>query len=236
MSSIAVHTVDEPEMDIMDEADMFLDSDRSSLEYITTTDYEDFASSSIGGLAIGQFDGAMTDEEMDDDDPPEEEKGESGTNLNTHGSASSVISEGIIQMAVEVAMEETYEKCSGGGDHSNCWPQECIMGAPGPSTAPRDVLLSQSASTYNEDLRKALNLSKKHMDRASIEKEEMERAFKMSLLDSSKPKTEEEQIELAIKTSLRDIFTKEPPDQAAASEGQTAPELKTWTPKSDMDA
>ena len=68
MSSIAVDTVDEPEMDIMDEADMFVDSDGSSLEYIATTDYEDFASSSIGGLAIGQFDGAMTDEEMDDDE------------------------------------------------------------------------------------------------------------------------------------------------------------------------
>ena len=80
------------------------------------------------------------------------------------------------------------------------------MGAPGPSTAPRDVLLSQSASTYNEDLRKALNLSKKHMDGASIEKEEMERAFKMSLLDSSKPKTEEEQIEIAIKASLKDFI------------------------------
>ena len=79
------------------------------------------------------------------------------------------------------------------------------MGAPGPSTAPRDVLLSQSASTYNEDLRKALNLSKKHMDGASIEKEEMERAFKMSLLDSSKPKTEEERIEIAIKASLKHI-------------------------------
>ena len=123
VSSIAVDTVDEPEMDIMDEADMFVDSDRSSLEYIATTDYKDFASSSIGGLAIDQFDGAL----MDDSDPQDEEKGEPEETPSPHGSDTSVSPEDIIHMAVEVATEKMYEKRSRSGNHSECWPQECFV-------------------------------------------------------------------------------------------------------------
>ena len=48
---------------IIDEADMFVDSDGSDLEYVPA--YEDFGSCSIGTLA--QYDGAMTTDDTDDD-------------------------------------------------------------------------------------------------------------------------------------------------------------------------
>ena len=63
----------------MDEADMFLDTEGSTLEYVAGTEYDDFASSSIGVFIIGQYDGVMTDSDIDtdsDDPPEEEEKGE----------------------------------------------------------------------------------------------------------------------------------------------------------------
>ena len=47
----------------MGEADMFVDSDGSDLEYVPS--YDDFASSSIGTLA--QYDGAMTENETDNE-------------------------------------------------------------------------------------------------------------------------------------------------------------------------
>ena len=47
----------------MGEADMFVDSDGSDLEYVPS--YEDFASSSIGTLA--QYDGAVTANETDNE-------------------------------------------------------------------------------------------------------------------------------------------------------------------------
>ena len=55
----------------MGEADMFVDSEGSELEYVPS--YEDFASCSIGALA--QYDGAMTTNETDGDSDSDD-KGE----------------------------------------------------------------------------------------------------------------------------------------------------------------
>ena len=102
VSSIALEidgleVADEPELAIMDEADMYTaDSDGSDLEYVAgdyagEVDYADFAdhfaSSSIGALPttdmgkddelpLTQLDGALTDGEMVDSDSENEEKGE----------------------------------------------------------------------------------------------------------------------------------------------------------------
>ena len=50
----------------MDEADMFVDSDGSSLEYVP--EYEDYGSCSIGTYTMDQFDGAVTDDDSSSDD------------------------------------------------------------------------------------------------------------------------------------------------------------------------
>merc|ERR1711923_406448 len=61
--SAAISAITAEGATIIGEADMFVDSEGSELEYVPA--YEDFASSSIGTLA--QFDGAMTADETDDD-------------------------------------------------------------------------------------------------------------------------------------------------------------------------
>ena len=55
VSSITVDTIGSTGDDIMDEADMFLDTEGSTLEYVAGADYDDFASSSIGVVIIDQY-------------------------------------------------------------------------------------------------------------------------------------------------------------------------------------
>ena len=92
----------------MSEADMFVDSDGSELEYVPA--YEDFASCSIGTLA--QYDGTMTaddtDDESDSDNGGEPEK-------RPEESYSSTDSDDVLDIVVEVDIDDTtrHEKCSG---------------------------------------------------------------------------------------------------------------------------
>ena len=66
-------------------------------------------------------------------------------------------------MVVEAATEDThmFTECSGIGEHANCWPSECIKAEPPRQLAPRDAILKQGATNYDEDLRQALKLSVK---------------------------------------------------------------------------
>ena len=117
----------------MDEADMFVDSDGSSLVYVP--EYEDYGSCRIGTYTMDQFDGAMTGDDTDDDsssdDGGEPEK-------TPEASYSSTDSDDILDMVVEAATEDIHEfrACSGSGEHSNCWPLECIMTEPTHQAAP----------------------------------------------------------------------------------------------------
>ena len=132
-------------------------------------------------------------------------------------------------MDTETEVENIYTKCSGHGIHSKCWPEECIQVPPEPSpdnknatkgewslvkgkkrpapaTSPKDVILKQITSTYEEDLLEAMDLSKRCMDGVKDEEADLEQAVERSLRESTKKVTEDEQIKLAIKASLEDII------------------------------
>ena len=195
---------------------MFLDAEGSTLEYVAGTDYDDFASSSIGVFIIN--DGAMTDSntDTDSDNPPEEEeKGEPEKHSQSE-----------LAMEAKMQTQKTHEKCSGDNERSNCWPLECLSAAQEPSAASRDALLTQSLADYNKDLKKALKLSRKEMpvqDKACTEQEEMERVLELSLLEATEPKTEEEEIRIAIMASLEDVPTPAPNGR------QKAEDTQSWT-------
>ena len=103
---------------IMGEADMFVDSEGSELEYVPA--YEDFASCSIGTLA--QYDGAMTADETDDDSDSDN-GGE--PEKRPEDSYSSTDSDDVLDIVVEVDIDDTdsreklFESCSGIGEHVN---------------------------------------------------------------------------------------------------------------------
>jgi len=76
MDGVEVGGGDEQDARIIDESDMYDLDDDSDLEYVAgNIDYADFAdhfaSSSVGAYTLDQFDGAMTDDDMDD---PEEKR------------------------------------------------------------------------------------------------------------------------------------------------------------------
>ena len=213
----------------MNEADMYMDSANSSLEYVPGIEYEDFGSCSIGSFTMGQFDGAVEDDDTDDD-ASSDEGGE--PEKNPEASYSSTDSDDIIYMVVEAATENIYEKCSGSGEHSNCWPHECIITTSTDQVTPRDNLIRQGATNYDEELIKALKLSvreehqrqelqnaetkeikealelsvrEKHKSQElqNAETKEMERALELSLLEMTKSETHDanKPLEIAIMNS-----------------------------------
>merc|ERR1712077_125454 len=137
VSAITTEGADTSGAEVMGEADMYLDSDNSSLEYVPGVEYGDYGSCSIGHFTMGQFDGMAeddnTDNEVSSDEGGEPEK-------TPEASYSSTDSDDIIDMVVEAATEDIYEKCSGNGEHSNCWPHECIITTSTSQAAPRDTL------------------------------------------------------------------------------------------------
>merc|ERR1711978_254457 len=152
--SAAVSAITAKEDAITGEADMFVDSEGSELEYVPA--YEDFASSSIGTLP--QFDGAMTADETDDDSDTDNRR---EPEKRPEDSYSSTDSDDVLDMIVEIDIDETnsHEKCSGVGEHANCWPSECIKA---PLTTPKDAIVEQGAmACMDEGLRQAMKLSVK---------------------------------------------------------------------------
>ena len=119
-------------------------------------------------------------------------------------SYSSTDSDDIIDMVVEAATENTHEKCSGSGEHSSCWPLECIMTEPTHQAAPRESILRQGTADYDEDLRKALKLSVKEehqtQEMQSAESKDLKKAMELSLLEMSRaePLDNDRQTEVAV--------------------------------------
>ena len=69
----------------MGEADMYMDSDNSSLEYVPGVEYEDYGSCSIGHFTMGQLDGTAEDDNTDDDVSSDEGESQRKTpRLHTH--------------------------------------------------------------------------------------------------------------------------------------------------------
>merc|ERR1712016_555464 len=82
-----------------------------------------------------------------------------------------------------VRIEKINSACSGKEIHSECWPDKCIQvppdspkeskgdwkfvkgrKRPAPAASPKDVILDQLTSSYEEDLTEAMDLSKREMD------------------------------------------------------------------------
>merc|ERR1711978_865049 len=199
---------------IIGEADMFVDSEGSELEYVPA--YEDFASCSIGTLA--QYDGAMTADETDDDSDSDN-GGE--PEKRPEDSYSSTDSNDVLDMVVEIDIDDTnsHEKCSGIGEHVDCWPSECIKTPL--QTAPRDTIIKQGAAAYmDEDLRQAMKLSVREehetQEQENADTKNLEKAMQLSLLEaagageeaSAMNSDERKQLEMAIMASMEDVSDK----------------------------
>ena len=130
-------------------------------------------------------------------------------------------------MVVESATENIYEKCSGSGEHSNCWPHECIITsgtnqvAPLPplASAHLERLMSRGAANYDDELRMALKLSvrEEHQSQElqSAEKKEIRDALELSVKEKQKSQellnTEAKEMEKALKLSLLEITKSDAP-------------------------
>merc|ERR1711951_258950 len=120
-------------------------------------------------------------------------------------------------MIVEIDIDETnsHEKCSGVGEHVNCWPSECIKA---PLSTPKNAIVKQGAMAYmDEGLRQAMKLSVKEehktQEQESTDKKNLETAMQLSLLEaagaegeaSAMNNDERKQLEMAIMASMEDV-------------------------------
>ena len=121
-------------------------------------------------------------------------------------------------MVVEIDIDETnsHEKCSGIGEHVDCWPSECIKTPL--QTAPRDTIIKQGAVAYmDEDLRQAMKLSVREehetQEQENADTKNLKKAMQLSLLEaagageeaSAMNSDERKQLEMAIMASIEDV-------------------------------
>merc|ERR1712015_279886 len=191
-----------------------------------------FTSSSIGALPttnmekhdelpLAQLDGALTDGVSSDSE--DEEKGEPEKNPGRAPSGTSSVSSEET-MDTDAGVEKIDAACSGKEIHSECWPDKCIQvppdstkeskgdwkfvkgrKRPAPAASPKDIILNQLTSSYEEDLTEAMDLSRRHLDDEKDEDADLEEAVERSLRETTKESSENEQIKLAIKASLEEI-------------------------------
>merc|ERR1712015_160927 len=152
------------EIDYEDFADHFTSS---SIGALPTTNMEKHDE-----LPLAQLDGALTDGVSSDSE--NEEKGEPEKNPGRAPSGTSSVSSEE-NMDTETDIENINTACSGNGAHSECWPDKCIQvppesspgtkkeskgdwtlvkgrKRPAPAPSPKDVILEQLTSSYEEDL------------------------------------------------------------------------------------
>merc|ERR1712001_673249 len=147
-------------------------------------------------------------------------------------------------MDTDAEIEKINAVCSGKEAHSECWPDKCIQvppdskkenkgdwtvvkgrKRPAPAASPKDVILNQLTSSYEEDLTEAMDLSRRQLGDEKDGDADLEQAVERSLRETTKESTENEQIKLAIKASLEEIVK----NGTAAEHPSKTLETKLWT-------